>query len=164
MLKRRVNEDAPSRSGAGLARLLVVCVGVFSCGCLSQRHVAFGSRMAAIQLSGCLCRFSWIPQRMVPILCCLHAASECFGVAGMIESTASQGLRYLLRKEDTQDKGVKVRYGANGLVIDLHIAVTYGVNISAIVKSIVNKVRYTVEEATGFQVAKVNVFVDDMKQ
>ena len=50
------------------------------------------------------------------------------------------------------------------LVIDLHIAVTYGVNIAAIVKSIVNKVRYTVEEATGLQVAKVNVFVDDMKQ
>ncbi len=93
-----------------------------------------------------------------------HAASECFGVAGMIESTASQGLRYLLRKEETLDKGVKVRYGAGGLTIDLHIAVTYGVNIAAIVKSIVNKVSYTVEEATGFQVAKVNVFVDDMKQ
>lgn len=57
-----------------------------------------------------------------------------------------------------------MRYVGGGLVIDLHIAVTYGVNISAIVKSIVNKVRYTVEEATGFQVAKVNVFVDDMKQ
>lgn len=93
-----------------------------------------------------------------------HAASECFGVAGMIESTASQGLRYILRKEEKDDKGVKVRYGANGLIIDLHIAVTYGVNISAIVKSIVNKVSYTVQEATGFQVAKVNVFVDDMKQ
>ena len=66
-----------------------------------------------------------------------HAASECFGVAGMVESTASQGLRYILKKD---------------------------VNISAIVKSIVNKVRYTVEEATGLQVAKVNVFVDDMKQ
>ena len=93
-----------------------------------------------------------------------HAASECFGVAGMVESTASQGLRYLMKKEDDHDKGVKVRYGSGGLVIDLHIAVTYGVNISAIVKSIVNKVRYTVEDATGFQVAKVNVFVDDMKQ
>ncbi len=93
-----------------------------------------------------------------------HAASECFGVAGMVESTASQGLRYIMKKEETQDKGVRVRNQADGLVIDLHIAVTYGVNIAAIVKSIVNKVRYTVEEATGFQVAKVNVFVDDMKQ
>ena len=67
-----------------------------------------------------------------------HAASECFGVAGMVESTASQGLRYILKKDEAQDKGVKVRT--------------------------VNKVRYTVEEATGLQVAKVNVFVDDMKQ
>ena len=36
-------------------------------------------------------------------------------------------------------------------------------NISAIAKSIVNKVRYTVEEATGLRVRKVNVFVDGMK-
>ena len=55
-----------------------------------------------------------------------HAASECFGVAGMVESTASQGLRYIMKKEDTQDKGVRVRNQADGLVIDLHIAVTYG--------------------------------------
>ena len=93
-----------------------------------------------------------------------HAASECFGVAGMVESTASQGLRYILKKDDAQDKGVKVRTSGGSLIIDLHIAVTYGVNISAIVKSIVNKVRYTVEQATGLQVSKVNVFVDDMKQ
>jgi len=45
----------------------------------------------------------------------------------------------------------------------LHIVVTYGLNISVIVKSIVNKVRYTVEEATGLEVKKVNVFVDAMK-
>ena len=52
-----------------------------------------------------------------------HAASECFGVAGMVESTASQGLRYILKKDEAQDKGVKVRTVAGGLVIDLHIAV-----------------------------------------
>ena len=50
-----------------------------------------------------------------------------------------------------------------GLNVDLHIIVTYGLNISAIVKSIVNKVRYTVEDATGLEVHKVNVFVDAMK-
>ena len=56
-----------------------------------------------------------------------------------------------------------VRAAGGRLVVDLHIAVTYGVNISAIVNSIINKVRYTVEEATGLEVAKVNVFVDSMK-
>lgn len=92
-----------------------------------------------------------------------HAASECFGVAGMVFSTPSQGIRSILSRKDVADKGVRVRVSSNSLYIDLHIAVTYGVNIAAIVKSIVNKVRYTVEEATGFQVSKVNVYVDDMK-
>lgn len=45
----------------------------------------------------------------------------------------------------------------------MHIAVVYGMNIAAIVRSIVNKVRYTVEQATNLEVAKVNVFVDAMK-
>ena len=91
------------------------------------------------------------------------AASECFGVAGMVVSTPSQGLRAAIGKKDAPDKGVRVRSGVTGLLIDLHIVVVYGMNISAITKSIVNKVHYTVEQATGLQVAKVNVFVDGMK-
>ncbi|MBC8584666.1 Asp23/Gls24 family envelope stress response protein [Youxingia wuxianensis] len=90
------------------------------------------------------------------------AASECFGVAGMV-SSPSQGLRSAALGKDVPDKGVRVRTSGGGLVIDLHIVVVYGMNISAIVKSIVNKVRYTVEQATGLDVAKVNVFVDEMK-
>lgn len=90
------------------------------------------------------------------------AVSECFGVAGMLSSPV-QGLRSAIFRGDRQDKGVHVRMAPAGLVVDLHIAVTYGMNIAAISKSIVNKVRYTVEEATDFGVAKVNVFVDSMK-
>ena len=90
------------------------------------------------------------------------AASECFGVAGMISSPA-QGIRAALSKKDILDKGVHVRTSGGGLVIDLHIVVVYGMNISAIVKSIINKVRYTVEQSTNLDVAKVNVYVDSMK-
>ena len=49
------------------------------------------------------------------------------------------------------------------LVVDIHIEVVFGMNIAAIAKSIVNKVRYTVEEATGLPVKKVNVFVDGIQ-
>lgn len=90
------------------------------------------------------------------------AVSECFGVAGMI-SSPTQGLRGAIQGKDTQDKGVHVRMSGGGLVVDLHIAVVYGMNIAVISKSIVNKVSYTVEQATGLGVAKVNVFVDSMK-
>ena len=66
-------------------------------------------------------------------------------MAGMVFSNPSQGIRSVLSRKDVADKGVRVRSGNNCLAIDLHIAVTYGVNISAIGKSIVNKVRDTVE-------------------
>ena len=89
------------------------------------------------------------------------AASECYGVAGMINSTF-QGLRYAITKSDVPDKGVRVKTTDGKLIVDIHIAVTYGINISAIVQSIIHNVRYTVEECTGFKVARVNVYVDEM--
>ena len=91
------------------------------------------------------------------------AASDCYGVCGMSEHNPVLNIRNRFSKKDNNDSGVRVRSVGGGLIIDLHIIVTYGVNIAAIVKSIVNNVRYHVETATGFTVAKVNVFVDGMK-
>ena len=90
-----------------------------------------------------------------------HAVSECDGVAGMI-SSPYQGLKSRITSRESVDKGIRVRTNQGKMVVDLHIAITYGVNISAIVRSIVHKVRYTVEDNTGFPVAKVNVFVDEL--
>ncbi len=92
-----------------------------------------------------------------------NAASSCYGVAGMEKSGTRQGLRSLFSRRHYADQGIRVRSDNDKLVVDLHISVIYGMNISAIAKSIVNKVRYTVEEATGLDVKKVNVFVDGMK-
>lgn len=91
-----------------------------------------------------------------------YAASSCYGVVGMALSSTAQGVASFFGRTKL-DRGVKVRSVGDRLVIDLHIIVTYGVNITAIVKSIINKVRYTVEEATGLRVENVNVFIDGMK-
>ena len=91
------------------------------------------------------------------------AATSCFGVAGMSTAGTSQTLFSKIFPNDRPEKGIKVRCQKGKLLIDIRIIVTYGTNISAIVKSIMNKVRFTVEETTGFEVAKVNVFVDGMK-
>lgn len=90
------------------------------------------------------------------------AASECFGVAGMI-SSPTQGLFQAISGKTEPSQGVHVRAVGGKLAVDLHISVIYGMNISAIVKSIVHRVRYTIEQATNLEVAKVNVFVDSMK-
>ncbi len=87
----------------------------------------------------------------------------CFGVVGMEDTNAFQGIRsFFNRKRKFLDKGVAVRSSAGGLVIDLHIKVTYGINISTVVQNIVEKVKYTVENVTGMNVKEVNVYVDSM--
>ena len=91
-----------------------------------------------------------------------YTASSCYGVAGMAPSGTAQGLVSFLGHDNIK-RGVKVKSSGSELIIDLHILVTYGVNITAIVKSIIKKVRYTVEEATGLHVEIVNVYVDGMK-
>ena len=89
------------------------------------------------------------------------AVRECYGVAGMSVSGAKQGLLSIIRRKDPA-RGVRVKFVDDKLQIDLHIAVVYGVNISAIVKSIVHKVKYVVEDATEMSVSKVTVHVDSM--
>lgn len=92
-----------------------------------------------------------------------NVVPSCFGVVGMANSTPIQGIRsFFYRNRKYVDQGVKVHSGVDGLIVDLHIIVTYGVNISAIVQSIINKVRYTVEQATDLKVKNVNVYVDSM--
>lgn len=92
-----------------------------------------------------------------------NAAQSCFGVAGMVQHGATQGIRNIFSKKIYPSKGVLVSGDKNNLCFELHISVTYGVNISEIVKSIIHKVRYVVEEETGLKVKRVNVFVDGMK-
>ena len=90
------------------------------------------------------------------------AVSSCYGVVGIAAKTPVQGLmRYISGKSDPA-QGVKVKNIGNKLVIDIHIVVLYGVNVSAIVSSIIEKVRYSVSSAVGLHVAKVNVYVDKM--
>jgi len=86
------------------------------------------------------------------------AVRGCFGVAGMAGGRQAPW-QSLVRK---QPQGVRIYRDGGGLSVDLHILVTYGLNISAIVRSIHNRVSYTVEGATGLEVRKVNVFVDGM--
>lgn len=91
------------------------------------------------------------------------ATVSCFGVVAMSNVDAKQGIIAKLTKRDNINKGIRVRVRNQKLVIDLHIIVAYGTNISAIVKSIMHKVEFTVQDKTGFEVSRVNVFIDGMR-
>jgi uncharacterized alkaline shock family protein YloU len=90
-----------------------------------------------------------------------EAVSSCYGVVNMVPK-GIQRLRSKLLKRDFYDTGIRVSCNDHALVIDLHIRVMYGMNIGAISRSIVNKVTYVVEEATGIKVDRVMVHVDEL--
>lgn len=90
-------------------------------------------------------------------------AVSCFGVCAMADKDMGEGVLSRFWRKERLNKGIAVRVRNQKLVIDLHIIVAYGTNISAIVKSIMHKVAFAVEEKTGFPVARVNVFVDGIR-
>ncbi len=90
------------------------------------------------------------------------ALANCTGVAGMAVAGAKDGLKTVLFGSDIPDKGVVVAVEDDRLVLDLHIKVTYGVNIATIVDNIKERVVYAVESATNLKVKRINVSVDDI--
>ena len=91
-----------------------------------------------------------------------NAATNCFGVKGMAFRSMTDGLVHLLRRE-AMSKGVKVQFCDDGsIIVDLHIIVDRGVNISAIGEAITSEVKYNVERSTSTTVKAVNVYVDSI--
>ena len=90
------------------------------------------------------------------------AATNCFGVKGMVARSLRDGVYHLLRRE-SMAKGVRVEFHEDRTIsVDLHIMVDSNVNLSAVGASIISEVRYVITKSTGTKVRAVNVFIDSM--
>ncbi len=90
------------------------------------------------------------------------SAIECFGVVGMASVNMKDGLVKLLMRESLSH-GVNIILDNNKIIIDLHIIVSYGVSISAVAENLISNVKYKVEEFTGMEVVKINIFVEGVR-
>lgn len=94
--------------------------------------------------------------------------TQCFGVAGMATAGATQGIKNYLKTlkwvpfSTFPEKGIKIKLQKQKLFVELHILITYGTNVPAVVKSITEKVKYAVEDISGINVGNVSVYVDGM--
>ena len=89
-------------------------------------------------------------------------AMECFGVVGMAGINMRDGLVKLL-KLDSMTRGINVMVRNYKLVINFHIIVAYGVSILAVSNNLISNVKYKVEEFTGIEIEKINIFVEGVK-
>ena len=72
------------------------------------------------------------------------------------------GLVKLLKK-DSITRGIAVRMENNKLTLDFHVIIAYGVSIIAVSDNLIENVKYKVEEFTGIDVGKINVYVEGVR-
>ena len=89
-------------------------------------------------------------------------AVECFGIVGMAGVNVKDGLVKLL-KMDSMTRGIVVSMVNNKLVLDFHVIVAYGVSILAVSENLISNVKYKVEEFTGIEIGKINIFVEGVR-
>ena len=90
-------------------------------------------------------------------------AVECFGIVGMAAVNMKDGLVHLLKMESLT-RGIHVNISDdNHISIDFHIIVAYGVSISAVTDNLISDVKYRVEEFSGMQVDKINVYIEGVR-
>lgn len=89
-------------------------------------------------------------------------AVECFGIVGMAGVNVKDGLVRLL-KMDSITRGISVSLNNNKLILDFHVIVSYGVSILAVTDNLISNVKYKVEEFTGMEIEKINIFVEGVR-
>ena len=89
-------------------------------------------------------------------------AVECFGIVGMAAVSMKDGLVKLLKRESLTH-GITVEVQDNHISIDFHVIVAYGVSISAVADNLIASVKYKVEEFTGMEVDKINIYVEGVR-
>ena len=90
------------------------------------------------------------------------AAMDCYGIVGMAVKNVKDGFVQLLKRESLT-KGIKLYADGDLISLDLHIIVEFGTNIPAIAETLINTVKYRLEENLGFNVDKINIFIEDIR-
>jgi uncharacterized alkaline shock family protein YloU len=97
-----------------------------------------------------------------------ETARECYGVVAM----AARGpVGKLLSRRERSTQGIQIARGSaagegdgDGVTIDLHVVVEYGLNLAEVASTIRNRVSYEVVRLTGLPVRAVEVHIDDVRR
>jgi uncharacterized alkaline shock family protein YloU len=68
-----------------------------------------------------------------------------------------------LLSRDRVGHGVSVARTPEGIAIDLHVVVEYGLNLAEVASGLRNRVAYEVGRLTGLPIASVEVHIQDVK-
>ena len=89
-----------------------------------------------------------------------HAALQCYGVVGMAQPAAANGLAKFLPQSPLR-KGVIVSVDEDGVLISLYVVLEHGVNIVS--TNLVDQVTFALEEFVQAPLKGIDVHVQGIK-
>ena len=88
-----------------------------------------------------------------------HVTAESYGIVGMA------GRRFpRLPGRDRITDGIDVKAHDDGVEIDLHVVVEYGLKLAEVAATLRDRIVYEVKVQTGITVATVEVLIDDARR
>lgn len=87
---------------------------------------------------------------------------ESFGIVGMAMVNVKDGFVRLLKK-DSLTQGINVEITPEGIELNIHVIVAYGLNISVVTDNLIQHVRRRVEKFTGMKISKINILVEGVR-
>jgi uncharacterized alkaline shock family protein YloU len=90
-----------------------------------------------------------------------HAVLQTYGVVGMASSNLATDIAASITRDP--NRGIKVSQEDGQIVIDVYVVIEYGTRIASVANSLINSVRYTLEQSLGVPVRQVNVHVQGLR-
>jgi len=87
---------------------------------------------------------------------------ECYGIVATCSKRATDGIVEIFKGENLT-RGVKVQLKESSAIVNLYIIVEYGISIAAVANSVIESVKYHIENQTGVTVEAVNVTVEGIR-
>ena len=84
----------------------------------------------------------------------------CYGIVGI----CSKDEKATILPREKVDKVIHVSLEKSGYEISFNIVVALGVKVTEIIRSVQKEVKYVIENTFDIRVAKVNIFVQDLKK
>ncbi len=91
------------------------------------------------------------------------AATECYGVVGMASQKVFKDGYHDLLGIENYAKGVVVKTGTTGLILDLYVMLGYGMKLTEVLQGVQKKVKYVVETTLDVNIESVNIYVQEVR-
>src|SRR6059058_496713 len=91
----------------------------------------------------------------------MQATSECYGVVGLTAPRLRNGQAVLLPPEQS-NQGVRVRVVNEQIIVEVYVALEYGLRMSEIAHNIMSSIKFSIEKMLVVPVAQVNVNIQGL--